>query len=197
MGTLLDLNGQVCWWYSLTRLLKITHWSGELMILIGMTAGLMAPGARTFLQTSQQLGGGWAFQRLMMSIYVQLKTSPYKLLRNIDISTAHFIFSIGCAGKTLLENSWDYVAWIIIVVSLNHFICLGVLPHVRIKTFWDETREESETECAAKVQHTWGLVLSSGYSSVAEHWLHMLGVLGSIPSNCWAFYLSLFLPQNI
>jgi len=37
------------------KVLKITHWSGELMILIGMTAGLMAP---TFLQTSQQLGGG-------------------------------------------------------------------------------------------------------------------------------------------
>ena len=39
--------------------------------------------------------------------------------------------------------------------------------------------------------------LSSCCSSVAEHWLHKPGVLGSIPGDCQPFHLPLFSPHNI
>ena len=47
---------------------------------------------------------------------------------------------------------------------------------------------------------TWLVVvvrLSGCHSSVAEHWLHKPGVLGSIPSGCWPFHFPLFSPHNI
>ena len=37
-----------------------------------------------------------------------------------------------------------------------------------------------------------GWWLSSCHSSVAEHWLHKPGVLGSIPGNCWPFHFLYF-----
>ena len=41
-----------------------------------------------------------------------------------------------------------------------------------------------------------GWWLSGCRSSVAEHWLHKPGVLGSIPSDCRPFHFPLFSPQN-
>lgn len=42
-----------------------------------------------------------------------------------------------------------------------------------------------------------GWWLSGFRNSVAEHWLHKLGVLVSIPSDCQPFHLPLFLSQSI
>ena len=39
--------------------------------------------------------------------------------------------------------------------------------------------------------------LSGCRSSVAEHWLHKPGVLGSIPGGCRPFHFPLFAPHNI
>ena len=42
--------------------------------------------------------------------------------------------------------------------------------------------------CAVRIEDCEGL-WSSGYrSSVVEHWLHKLGVLGSIPGKCQPFH---------
>ena len=40
------------------------------------------------------------------------------------------------------------------------------------------------TTCAVHIENCGGLWLSGCRSSVAEHWLHKLGVLGSIPGDC-------------
>ena len=41
-----------------------------------------------------------------------------------------------------------------------------------------------------------GWWLSGCRSSVAEHWLHETGVLGSIPGDCQPFHFLLFSPQK-
>ena len=53
------------------------------------------------------------------------------------------------------------------------------------------------TTCAVHIEDCEGWWLSGCRSSVAEHWLHKPGVLGSIPGDCWPFHFPLFSPHNI
>ena len=76
--------------------------------------------------------------------------------------------------------------------------CLELLLHVGIKRFrcyeakiasgeWlpgVQLRYFSST-CAVHIEDCGGWWLSGCRSSVAEHWLHKPGVLGSILGNCW------------
>ena len=51
--------------------------------------------------------------------------------------------------------------------------------------------------CAVHIEDCGGWWLSGCRSSVAEHWPHKPGVLGSIPGGCRPFHFPLFSPHNI
>ena len=77
--------------------------------------------------------------------------------------------------------------------------CLELLPHVGINRSLDvmlQLRHFSPT-CAVHIEDCGGWWLSGCRSSVAEHWLHKPGVLGSIPGGCRPFHFPLFSPHNI
>ena len=111
-------------------------------------------------------------------------------------------------------------------VQLLLVVCLELLPHVGIKSCYEAKIEESEksqqslgikprtpdlcsqysaTELRQPDNHQpppaptilYMYCTSGCRSSVAEHWLHKPGVLGSIPSDCRPFHLPLFSPHNI
>ena len=62
------------------------------------------------------------------------------------------------------------------------------LPGVRLRHF--------STICAVYIEGCEGWWLSGCHSSVAKHWLHKPGVLGSIPGGCQPFHFPLLMPQK-
>ena len=72
------------------------------------------------------------------------------------------------------ENSLHHAEW---------------LPGVQLRHF--------SPTCAVHIEDCGGWWLSGCRSSVAEHWLHKPGVLGSIPGGCRPFHFPLFAPHNI
>ena len=63
------------------------------------------------------------------------------------------------------------------------------LPGVQLKHF--------SLTCPLRIEDCEGWWLSGCRSSVAEHWLHKPGVLGSIPGDYWPFHFPQFSPHNI
>ena len=54
-----------------------------------------------------------------------------------------------------------------------------------------QLRHLVNTTCAVQIEDCGsGGCLHGCHNSVAEHWLHKPGVLGSIPSGCWPFHFT-------
>ena len=93
--------------------------------------------------------------------------------------------------KKVVHSDWENLMEWIFQLTPNGVLTAHTewLPGVRLRHF--------STTCAVYTEGCGGWWLSGCCSSVAEHWLHKLGVLSLIPSSCWPFTSLHFHLKNI
>ena len=94
-----------------------------------------------------------------------------------------------CSGMKIEESEKAGSRW---ELNPGHLACTtSALP-----LSYDTGQVHTE-DCAEHIEDCEGWWLSRCHSSVAEHWLHKPGILGSIPGGYQPFHFPLFSPDNI